>query len=124
MDEDLCPKPRNILTGTQRSSASILMEWMSLAGRRPIEVQPGGEVIIAAKAPKSMRRRTISALVEGKSNKGLTVGQMLVEVQDGKAPIRLCNLSNQTAVVSLMKLLIRRFPMRHLNNSNINTRRT
>ena len=81
--------------------------YLRYAGRRPIEDQPGREVIIAAKAPKSMRRRTISALVEGKSNQGLTVGQMLVEVQDGKAPIRLCNLSNQTAIVRRNTVLAR-----------------
>ena len=69
------------------------------AGRRSLEVQPGAEVIITANAPKYTKGRCITALVEGKSNSSLAVGQMLVEVRDCRVPIRLCNLSHQTVTV-------------------------
>ena len=65
----------------------------------PLEVQPGAEIIITAKAPKSTKGRSITALVEGKRNNSLAVGQMLVEVRDCKVPIRLCNLSHQKVTV-------------------------
>ena len=73
--------------------------FVRYAGRRPLVLQPGKEVIISARAPRSTRERSITALVEGGSTKGLAVGRMLVDVKGGRAPVRLCNVSDHTVML-------------------------
>ena len=86
-------------------------------GRRQIEVQPGNEVVIFVKAPKSTRGRTITALVEGEDHESLAVGRMLVEVRDGKTPIRLCNFSQQVVTVRRNTVVATLSSVREVNSS-------
>ena len=69
------------------------------AGRRPLQIQPGTEVSILARTPRSTSGRNVTALVEGGDNAQLSVGRLLVEVKDCRAPVKLLNTSDHVVTV-------------------------
>ena len=64
------------------------------AGRHSLDLSPGEKVTVPAWVPKVMRKRGITAMVDGSYTRGLAVGCALVEAQGSKVPVQLCNLSD------------------------------
>ena len=72
-------------------------------GRKPVVVKAGTETDIPTEAPRHIRGRTFEALVENADDapfgESLAVGKTLVEVRNGRVPVRVCNLSAHDVVV-------------------------
>ena len=72
-------------------------------GRKPFVVKAGTEVNIPTEAPRHTRGRSFEALVEDTNNapfsQYLAVGKAFVEVRNGRAPVRVCNLTAKDVVV-------------------------
>ena len=71
---------------------------LRFAGRRPLKIQPGSEISFLARAPHAAKNRKFTALVDGEGG-SLAVGRLLVEVTEGKAPVKLLNTSNQVVTI-------------------------